>query len=432
LRNGSGAEMNKFLARAISGMIPFRKLRHQVRKKLMNTENGRAGENKLGILELLVRQSQDTLEQLIGQSKENDNKTLSRLEALCGEISAIRNEMILCREEVNKAKEYAKASVYNQIALANRRHIPCVLHLPGGTQTFLKLRTTKNGFLHYPHPDYGNFDWPETMRGPRILLTSIPKSGTMFMVSVLEELGFRHMSDNNVEGTFYDAVEMLNDYQNRSRQKQHLYAVKMPLLTQLSLILPGTMLVGHFKEESLAAAFRYVDGPIAMIRDLRHVFVSFMRMLHACNLLEEQIEEGKTVEHWRANIDSKKLLPNDLIVQINSPTGRWILDIASRLARMMDKYHCFVRFEDLMSNNDEKLRLALDIVVRATGKPEEDVYLAFSRVKNLRTQLRSYTGRHSTLDGIWTPEVEEAFISADGDAINEALGYAKLYPSSLS
>ena len=124
-------------------------------------------------------------------------------------------------------------------------------------------------------------------------------------------------------------------------------------------------------------------------------------------------------------VDIRPLQTADLIGFVNGPAWRRIIGISDGLSRLMNQYDCFVRFEDLISGDANKAGNSLAVIARATGKPLEEVTIAWSRSINAPSSS-TYSGRQSSLDGFWTPELEEAFVLTGGDAINGRLGYPKL------
>jgi hypothetical protein len=243
----------------------------------------------------------------------------------------------------------------------------------------------------------------------KLIVCSVPKSGTYLIAQLLTELGYRNSGLHlNVAG--------FTDYRNAdlstARRDSDRLTVAESLSKSLRRIQEGEFAVGHLPPSSfpLLQGFRI----IFLYRNIRDVLVSFCRWTADTGRWKD---DGR----WREQpADSAKLLgflqAHGKILEgaIAEPAG-WIAvpGIVS------------VSFEELMGDEGvQRTQEALRRIVNAVGcEPlaDSDLLACLERAKSTETLTRS-NGR-SLRDHYWSQAVEREYVRRGYPLLNARLGY---------
>lgn len=241
----------------------------------------------------------------------------------------------------------------------------------------------------------------------KVLVISLPKSGTYLMSEVLKNLGFSDTKMHLFEDGFSDYSEAGLDDARLSPQK---FLRRMPLGDSLNKIQIGEFAVGHLKFsdqcQQLTSGFRRVF----LVRELRCSLVSYMRFVHNTGRF------GAAQLAWYSLTD-----PKQRMVGFLEAFGEMFLE---QLYRPMIGWLGFedvltVRFEDLTGATEQSLP-TIDTIASFIGAQSynaEDVLRA-----GLSTDTITKSPRHSSLDHFWSDEAEQWFTNEGCHMLNTQLG----------
>jgi hypothetical protein len=323
-------------------------------------------------------------------------------------LAVVQDETRVAWLEAEKAKEYAKAAVFNQIALSMENKEGLSVSLPYIADDWVdrngnlakKMRfpilfgSDKGSFLLHPGHKANRHD-------KRVFVSTLSKTGTHFIDGILNELGFQQIPFFATSNACAVTIQGKQFFGN------------LPFYIQEKMVLPGQYMMGHVHGEYLHG-LAGKDELLLSIRDLRYMLVS--------------------IERFMKGIKLEEVTPQYLIDRIHGKKGNIFQEVLYRAQSFLPLLGRapVLRFEELIAEDRQKAWPSIEALAQVTGCTSEEVFAA--RDKNLRTtstnrvtQMTTYTGRFSVLEGIWTLEVEKAFIAAGGDIINEQMGYSKSY-----
>ena len=260
-------------------------------------------------------------------------------------------------------------------------------------------------------------------QGHGIYATSIPKSGTHLLNLILHNLGYKFCGLHAFDDSCNDyrllplgTQDHINYYPNVKE-----LVLPIPFYVLVDLIPPDTILPSHLLnlESIRKARLHNMNKILYTTRDLRHIHVSLMR--HVMWI------KG----HGNPKTPVKNYTPIQMIEYCHSIdpfTGLMNLDYINKAARVAvslksEDYALGVCFEDITSNNRKNMESSINSICTVTGKNSDDVFQAIQQ--SCGTDTLTYTGQPSTLDRIWTQEVEDIFVASGGDVLNEQLGYQR-------
>lgn len=304
------------------------------------------------------------------------------------EWTAWKNELL------NTLRTWQIATLSNQISLSNPGADRCELLSPWSTAASATLFRNGSGRLCFS-PHVGKISDREP-----VSVFSIPKCGTHYTAAALVELGFSGIIP------MYACMDVWMD-PDPSAPPVHLDLT--PSLYH-DLLLPGQIGVGHITSKEFLGGCKD-QNIIVPIRDLRYAAVSCARMdKKYCSV--------------------EVLTPKDVISCLNTPFDLAPINILFQAAsavvgNMNELEGKLVRFEEMASMDQGKMKASLAVIANATRFSPEEVFSALKRAFGAKTI--TFTGSLTEISGIWTREVEDAFVARGYDVLNERLGYSRVY-----
>lgn len=244
---------------------------------------------------------------------------------------------------------------------------------------------------------------------PGLFIVTLPKSGTYFWGKILQECGYEDI-EIHADGHCF------SDYRGHTiREKLDNftdYTVQMPFFLQTQLIERGQYLLGHLPY--FCAEFIKNEIFIVTVRDLRTVFVSFLRFAqrrrHYANTAWYSL--GCTEEA--------------LYTFICSPEARELIGPATELCRWVENYPEHVlRFEDLSQPESDGYCKIVDYLGRQTSLGPTAVAAAIERARG--TETKTWSGKLSVVEDFWSERIENQFKLLGADVLNERLGYNRVW-----
>lgn len=381
-----------FIRRLCGAEKNYQKLA-QIEEKILCIEN-LVGAQRLERIEEKIL----CIENLVGAQrlKQIEEKIL-HIEQLVGsqqEVQKMRDEYLA------PIRELCIQGIYNSISLATLSTSRSKrLFVPGGSQKYYDFSVVEGNL------SLGKEN-SNARSTPPIFIISNMKSGTYFLGKILSNLG---VSDVNVHAD----NSVFTDHNSRTVEQQLNcdvnYLVGLPFYIQFQCMAPGQFLLGHID-------FQYAEllrnqRKFCCIRELRHTFVSMLRFCQRRNYLADKswFHKGETEEAlWDILNDA-------------SMASHFIY-LANNIAKWCDAYpESIIKYEYLIDENSPHHELVLARIAKITDNTVEEVRVA--RKEAYGKETHSFSGRPSTLNGIWSERVEEKFQEVGGHLINATLGY---------
>jgi hypothetical protein len=309
----------------------------------------------------------------------------------------ILESLATLKRDIAELKEWQKASFYNQIALANTTHGPFTLLTPWSTGCKrMSLERLESKTICFTTPPAQN-----KFKNP-IFVTTIPKSGTWLIGNILKVLGLQNVINGVGGSDGFPCYPVAGDNERLS----------LPYEVYSSLIQPGQFILSHIGDPEIIAWSHRNDDILLSLRNPRAATISYLRYVNPV--------EGKIP-------GQKFFTPAQLVHFIKSSPEMRVLHvvlITASIIQNFSKIHT-VRFEELTSKDRNDMKPSVESIAKVTGLPDEEIYQAIA--KSLGANSLTYSGSLSQLDGIWTQEVEDAFVACGLDVLSEKLGYPRHY-----
>lgn len=237
-----------------------------------------------------------------------------------------------------------------------------------------------------------------SQRNARIILNTVPKSGTYLMEAALQRLGYRNLGLH----VFSEGV-----HDNRGVPPSEIHFdpdsrfIPCPARVMAELMAPGEFVVGHIDSPSELNAIREAGvSVIGTIRDLRAVAVSNFRFRRA------KVKSGLAADILLQGLDTRTAFLLYL-----AQAGE--IDLPS-LMHMTRVIHgdacCLLRFEELVAGRlSERARAGLDAIEPGLAAELEAVL-----PHTVGKPTSTFSGALSSVEDFAWPEVE---------AFYEAIGY---------
>lgn len=249
----------------------------------------------------------------------------------------------------------------------------------------------------------------------RVLLTSIPKSGTYLFGELFRNLGFVD-AGIHIEGRDGHAF---TDYRfvslREAMENPHLEPISSPLAETLALVLPGQYVLSHLQvTQDMPASALNGFKVIFACRDLRRCLVSLMLFL-----IRTASQSGAVAALLKIPRDRQKTL--FLLKQ----HGRQFLDEAALIMNVLNRSEVLrLRFEDAVDSDDEALRARLmQQVVEFLDLDVDRARRTGILDKTLRTNTMTRSAHPAEIERYWSPQAEREFARIGGCDLNCRLGY---------
>jgi Sulfotransferase domain len=244
------------------------------------------------------------------------------------------------------------------------------------------------------------------MPNHRVIVVSIPKSGTYLVAELLKALGYRWTGMHLAETAYTDYGGSALD---QARQDPGRFARSEPLSASLNRIHAGEFAVGHlpFKDDVVEATRPFKR--LFVTRDLRVALISYMRFMQSTGRL------GARHLAWYSIPDLRQRCQVFLRTSAPYMLKRFYEGMAG-WSKLADTLH--VRFEDL-TNDAVAATRTIESVATYLGVPKCDAH------EVLRTSLATETITKSDgltrLEDYWSAEAEARFIEIGGLELNARL-----------
>jgi hypothetical protein len=241
----------------------------------------------------------------------------------------------------------------------------------------------------------------------RVIVVSIPKSGTYLVAELLKVLGYRWTGMHLAEAAYTDYSGSALE---EARQDPGRFARNEPLSASLGRIHAGEFAVGHllFKDEAIQATKPFKR--LFLTRDLRSALISYMRFMQTTGRL------GARQLAWYSIPDLRRRC--HVFLQTSAPymLKRFYEGMVG-WSRLDGTLH--VRFEDLMNEAQIATR-AIESVAEFLGVPNCDAQSVLQ--SSLAAETITKSDGVTRLDDYWSDEAEKRFVEIGGLSLNARLG----------
>lgn len=241
----------------------------------------------------------------------------------------------------------------------------------------------------------------------RVLVASMPKSGTYLTGEFMRQLGL-------VATNIHLGDRSMTDYRGQSREqcRRSPNEIEMPLAVSTDLVLPGQFIVGHLSPGCASADCLRDFVIVAVTREARAAIVSFVRWIHASGRAEQ--EDSVWTEAPEGPLRTEAFLEarGERLLRWFSNTSGW--RVAARDPKIVT-----VSFEVLMGDlGAARQRGAAWGLARAVGA-DVDANEAFAALRRaLKSKTMTSSGARSRLDRDWSPACEALFVAFGGVELN--------------
>lgn len=302
-------------------------------------------------------------------------------------------------DELSELKKMLNALNHNLIQLGIGSE---TVYFSDGNKIFPLYRDDK-GKLSFTLPS----STKEHSDFPGIIVVTLPKSGTHLWVKILEECGFVPTGIFSHQTTCGDFRNITDEDFFQSPENIPLY---LPFYLQVQCLKKGEILPGHMD----FSCAKYVQGHPILIskRDFRTAAISLLRHSQRFKIFSNEpwYSLGATEEALHSFIQSKAFA---LQIQLCKEIIKWEQAFPDHV----------VRYEDLEQPGSAEYAGVVEKLSRITGLDADRVSSAIERAHGAKTF--TYSGKKSSLDGIWSDRVEERFQELQGHILNEQMGYPR-------
>jgi hypothetical protein len=243
----------------------------------------------------------------------------------------------------------------------------------------------------------------------RVIVVSIPKSGTYLVAEILKALGYRWTGMHLAETAYTDYTGSALE---EARQDPGRFARSEPLSASLTRIHPGEFAVGHlpFKTEVIETTRPFKR--IFVTRDLRVALISYMRFMHSTGRL------GARHLAWYPISDLRQRC--HVFLQTSAPymLKRFYEGMVG-WSQLDETLH--VRFEDLTKDAALATR-TIESIATFLDVPNCDPHRILGA--SLATETITKSEGVTRLDDYWSRQAEQRFVEIGGLELNARLGCA--------
>ena len=240
----------------------------------------------------------------------------------------------------------------------------------------------------------------------RLVVLSLPKSGTYLVAEVLKDIGFKptywHLHEESYEDYSHGTKEAMLQCYSR-------FTIVRPLEATISALPEGTFAVGHLpSNRRCIAAMQSVESCL-LVRELRTAIVSRF-------FFEKGARRG---DRSLANPEQVALARDSLEAFLRSQ-GRRLINQADRIAGWRSKCAIpTIQFEEVRAESDR----AIDLLARIAGHDVDSIKLALHNALQRGSLTKSVA--RLPMEAYWTPKCEHMFLRWGGNLVNVSLGYGE-------
>ncbi len=342
-----------------------------------------------------LRQAVENLRAQMGEEKARSDDAITTLRA---ELRGATEQMATLRQQ---ASDRSTRTASNALG-----RIPFKVAFPGVVGPNAQGLFVDKGRLAFS-PRHGDTD-------KKVVVNTIPKSGTYLMALLLERLGVIDTKIHLFDTHFHD-------FRNRSLKEivsmPSEFNVFVPIDQSSRLIHEGQFAVAHigYLKENASVLSDFVQ--LHCVRNLRDVLVSHMRFT-----LDSRLKTGPSGDWWRGR-EGYQLLT----AYLGGPAKDYIVTRILPMAAWFQKRDVLtLRFEELIGDDGEiAQRNCVEKICDKLELPVPTDILTILQRDVIGKETRTYTGSRSDHRNYWNDEVEEIFRDLGLDRVNAALGYGK-------
>ncbi|HEV8002328.1 MAG TPA: sulfotransferase domain-containing protein [Planctomycetaceae bacterium] len=247
------------------------------------------------------------------------------------------------------------------------------------------------------------------MPAHRVVVVSIPKSGTYLVAELLKALGYRWTGMHLAETAYTDYS---GSQLQEARENPGRFARSEPLSVSLTRIHAGEFAVGHlpFKPEVVEAVRPFKR--LFVTRDLRSALISYMRFMQTTGRL------GAPHLAWYSIPDLRQRCQVFLRTSASYMLHRFYEGMIG-WSNLDGTLH--VRFEELTDDTSQGVG-TIESAATFLGVPNCDAR-AILRTSLSRETITKSDGL-TRLEDYWSDEAEKRFIEIGGVELNARLGCA--------
>lgn len=256
------------------------------------------------------------------------------------------------------------------------------------------------------------FEFASLQGAPKVVVNTIPKSGTYLFAKLFESLGVVnagvHLSSAFVQDFRFESLETI--IENSARFKQDL-----PLQRSINLLRPGQFAVGHIDFNPETASILKKAKHFFIVRNLRTVMVSFLRFS-----VDPRRKDTKLAEKY-SELSGAQLMSAFL----KAEGGNYLKKRIAPILPWHGKSQVLtLRFEDIAGENGVEAQVnCLNLICKQIKMPAPEDVKAFMASNVLGKKTRTWTGKLSMIEDYWSDEVEAIFSSLGGIEMNRLIGY---------
>lgn len=261
---------------------------------------------------------------------------------------------------------------------------------------------------NYTSQCVGNF---EGATAKRILVCSVPKSGTYLLSAILSELG---VQDTRLHISREVSSLLVGGTRDDYRTNPDDYKFAIPAQGAIQSIPPGHFALSHLGcDRNTRNACRGLSI-LFLYRDLRDCSVSFMRFI------ADTGRDNSAQASWIRAEDGPARMAAFL------DAYRWYYDdwVAPMLDWQWQRQALPVRFESLLGDfGATDQHQTLTAICRHIGVDSSTINFEAVFSAALSTSTITWSGNRTRRDRYWSPEVESRFQAYGGLDLNRRLGY---------
>ncbi len=245
---------------------------------------------------------------------------------------------------------------------------------------------------------------------PPIAIVTVPKSGTYLLARFLTKLGY-------IDTRTHISAESFNDHREYNIYKfaDGIARIKqIPLATQMQLVAEGSFFASHLMYQH--AELLQGKSILLSVRDLRTSLVSYMRYM----IMRDPKRNNKPAEFTESELYN---------FMLSSGRVTNMLTRAKSMVIFKNKYpKNLVQFEEIAQAPLSEQLTSVKNLAHVLNRDISEIISALAEARG--EQTLTYSGSHSSLDGLWSERVEARFQELGGHELNENLGYAREWKKS--